>query len=172
MWIEPRIQGTSLLFPHATAWREGQDFCLPALPLTIVPQFQRFILPWKVMWWLPHLLELLPLSFTALWQVLVLCAHGACWCFQGWLASAPAWAGGSFSQGPHGAIPWECCGRTVLGIGPLHEPNLSLPFLSHGSTLASRVLGFSYSTLETQKAKVSFLDNIELTIHLPVQSLL
>lgn len=127
--------------------------------------------------WLPHLLELLPLSFTTTWNVLVVCAHEACWCFQRCLASVPAWAerwgGVSLQPRSHEAIPWVCCGRTVPGIGPLHEPNLSLPFPPHGSTPASSSLVFLIQPLRhNMRMKVSFLDDTELPIHLSVQSFL
>lgn len=63
-------------------------------------------------------------------------SHGACWSFQGHLASAPLWAVGvlqwtmtSFGQVPHIVTPWEYHGRIAPGIQPSYKPT-STAFLS------------------------------------------
>lgn len=133
MRIVPQIQGTKsyLFYSQASAW-QGSKVSLSRLPSLCCPYT-----PGVYAAWTGGARGFLPCSGCCLcpsqphdesWPSV---SCGACWSFQGRLASAPSWAVRVLqwtmtSRGlvPQIVTPWACCGSTAPGMQPLYKPNL------------------------------------------------
>lgn len=144
------------------------------LPFPLLsPNSRAFYCPERWCRWLPHLLELLPLSFIAtrlelvlcacLWSLLVLSRMSGLSSSMSWRLLQPRPTCGC----PLGVLWQNRPGHPVLAWTKPLTASFSFAWIHPGQPL----LGFSYSIFllkHKMLIKVSFLGNIELTIQPPM----